>query len=101
MRPLADPMVDGAGSDADRIGPPGSGRSMTRPSGYGALRVRANRRSVILQAATSCRLAVMEVVEGVIHSIHRAERPAAPADRDTGPDGTADHRIALIARKWD
>ena len=101
MRPLADPMVDGAGSDADRIGPPGSGRSMTRPSGYGALWVRANRRSVIPQAATSCRLAVMEAGGWVVHSIHRAERPTAPAGRDTGPDGTAGPRIALIARKWD
>jgi len=101
MRPLADPMVDGAGSDADRIGPPGSGRSMTRPSGYGALRVRANRRSVIPQAETSCRLAVIEAGEWVVHSIHRARRPAAPAGRDTGPDGTAGPWIALIARKWD
>ena len=101
MCPLANPMVDGGGSDADRIGPPGSGRSMTRPSGYGALRVRANRRSIILQAATSCRLAVMEAGEWVIHSIHRVERPTAPSGRDTGPDGTAGPRIALIARKWD
>jgi hypothetical protein len=101
MRPLADPMVDGAGSDADRIGPPGSGQSMTRPSGYGALRVRANRRPVIPQAATSGRLAVMEAGEWVIHSIHRVGRAAALSGRDTGPDGTAGHRIALIARKWD
>mgnify|MGYP001167855886 FL=1 len=101
MRPLADPMVDGAGSDADRIGPPGSGQSMTRPSGYGALRVRANRRPVIPQAATSCRLAVMEAGEWVIHSIHRVGRPTALSGRDTRPDGTTGPRIALVARKWD
>ena len=94
MRPLADPMADGAGSDADRIGPPGSGRSMTRPSGYGALRVRANRWSVIPQA-------VMEASGWVVHSIHRAERPSVLAGRDMGPDGTAGPRIALIARKRD
>ena len=101
MRPLADPMVNGAGSDADRIGPPGSGRSMTRPSGYGALWVRANRRSVIPQAATACCLAIMEAGGWVIHSIHRAKRPTAPSGRDMGPDGTAGPRIALITRKWD
>ena len=100
MRPLADPMADGAGSDADRIGPPGSGQSMTRPSGYGALRVRANRRSVISQAASSCRLAVMEAGGWVVHSIHRAAGPTAPGGPDTGPDGTAGPRIALFARKW-
>ena len=101
MRPLAAPMVDGAGSGADRIGPPGSGQSMTRPLGYGALRVRANQRSVISQAATSCHLAVMKAGGWVVHSIHRAGGPIAPSGRDTGPDGTASHRIALIARKWD
>ena len=72
---------------------------MTRPSGYGALRVRANRWPVIPQAATACRLAIMEAGGWVIHSIHRAKRPTTPSGHDTGPDGTADPRIALITRK--
>ena len=74
---------------------------MTRPLGYGALRVRANRRSVIPQAARSCRLAVLEAGEWVIHSIHRAGRPITPPSCDTGPNGTAGCQIALVERKWD
>ena len=80
---------------------PGSGQSMTRPSGYGALRVHTNRRSVISQATTSCRLAVMEAGGWVVHSIHRVGQSTAPSGSDTGSDGTASPRIALTAQKWD